>query len=163
VLDNQHNKILAILMFLYYSIYAMNLNKHSFNREGYNPDMYLRFQAAVMLAHGALDLAGKILGSHTSAELEAYKIVEGAKSELKRIHFEELPMPSCSRENRKTPAQWCEKFGVEVIDDDGWRSGSNSPSWSDPCTQDMFLSRFMVSTTRIVDKEKYLTYKHLFQ
>jgi hypothetical protein len=152
-------------MFLYYSIYAMNLNKHSFNREGYNPDMYPRFQEAVTIALAALDLAGNILGSHTSAELAAYKIVDNARSELKRIHFEEpyTPMPSCSRENRKTPAQWCEKFGVEVIDDDGWRSGSNSPSWSDPCTQDMFLSRFMVSTTRIVDKEKYLTYMHLFK
>lgn len=65
---------------------------------------------------------------------------------------------------RMTPAQWCEKTGVQVLDPDGWRNDGNKfkISWEIPIPWDMFLSRFNDSTTRIVDKEKYLLYKHLF-
>jgi hypothetical protein len=65
---------------------------------------------------------------------------------------------------RKTPAQWCYQFGVAILDPDGWDRKSENwyLEWNRPITQDQFLEKFHVSTTRIVDKEKHLQYKHLF-
>ena len=62
---------------------------------------------------------------------------------------------------RMTPTEWCNVFGVEVIDPDGWRHGYQ-PDWNTRITRDMFISRFMESTTRIVNGEKYAKWKHLF-
>jgi hypothetical protein len=67
-----------------------------------------------------------------------------------------------SNGNRKTPAEWCEKFGVRVIDPDGW-DRTNPKCMSYPITQDMFIDRFQRSTAGVVDREKYKVYQHLFQ
>lgn len=61
---------------------------------------------------------------------------------------------------KMTPASWCYKTGVEVLDPDGWRQ--QAPYWEEAITWDMFLSRFNESTVRIVDKEKYALHQHLF-
>jgi hypothetical protein len=62
----------------------------------------------------------------------------------------------------RTPAQWCEFFGVEVIDPDGWRHGKQ-PSWNTPITRDMFKERYFMSTVRVADKAKYAQWKHYFE
>jgi hypothetical protein len=61
--------------------------------------------------------------------------------------------------NRLLPEQWCDIFGVQVIDPDGWRG--TFPSWDTPITRDMFVSRYRTSTVRIVDFEKYRAWKHI--
>lgn len=67
----------------------------------------------------------------------------------------------CSKTNLKTPAQWCEKFGVTVLDPDGW--DRSDPKCMDyPINQDEFIAKFHQSTGCISDRAKYLTYKHLF-
>lgn len=67
----------------------------------------------------------------------------------------------CSRTNRKTPAQWCEKFGVEVIDPDGW-DRTDPQCMAYPLRQDQFIERYQRSTCRVIDRAKYLPYRHLF-
>lgn len=71
----------------------------------------------------------------------------------------------CSPDNRKTPVQWSDKFGVEVVDPDGWDRASKDwqAEWNRPLTQSQFIEKFQRSTTRVVDRVKYQTYKHLFQ
>jgi hypothetical protein len=61
---------------------------------------------------------------------------------------------------RMHPQQWCHKFGVEVIDPDGWRSAGMD--YHTPITQDQFLGLFRGSTTGFVNREKFLVYRHLF-
>lgn len=63
---------------------------------------------------------------------------------------------------RRVPLFWCRRFGVEVIDPDGW--DRTNPSWMMvPITQDQFIDKFQRSTTRVVDRVRYNVYKHLFQ
>lgn len=62
---------------------------------------------------------------------------------------------------RMTPKQWSELFGVEVIDPDGWRNGSNI-TWLTPITQDMFIARYNASTVRVIDRERHQQWRHLF-
>lgn len=59
----------------------------------------------------------------------------------------------------RTPEQWCEFFGVEVVDPDGWRHG-HQPSWDTPITRDMFKERYQMSTCRIVDANKWAQWRH---
>lgn len=78
---------------------------------------------------------------------------------------EDAYLPVFASTNRKTPEQWSAKFGVQVMDADGWNRASEDwkSEWNHPITQDMFISRFQRSTTRVVDREKYQMYIHLFQ
>lgn len=64
-----------------------------------------------------------------------------------------------SRETRKFPHEWCTLFGVEVVDPDGWR-GRYAIPWDVAITLDMFVSRYRVSTCRIVNRERYAKYAH---
>ena len=43
-------------------------------------------------------------------------------------------------------AEWCEVYGVEVLDPDGWRH--DRTPWDAPITSESFLERAMVSTIR---------------
>ncbi len=61
---------------------------------------------------------------------------------------------------RLKPVTWCVMFGVEVIDPDGWRD--NKSNWETPITRDMFLARYRISTTRVVNRARYLQWRHLF-
>jgi hypothetical protein len=61
----------------------------------------------------------------------------------------------------RTPKEWCDFFGVEIIDPDGWRG--TSPSWNTRITRDMFKSRYQASTVRTVDKEKFKVWKHYLE
>lgn len=45
----------------------------------------------------------------------------------------------------RTPAEWCDEFGVSVIDPDGWRGDLSLP-WETPITETDFWRRAMVST-----------------
>jgi hypothetical protein len=38
------------------------------------------------------------------------------------------------------PERWAALFGIEIIDDDGWR-GKNAPSFTEPCSLTEFLDR----------------------
>ena len=71
---------------------------------------------------------------------------------------------SCGSDNHKSPEQWCEKFGVMVLDPDGWDRASAdwTSEWNRPLTQDQFIDKFQRSTKSITDRKKYLQYKHLF-
>lgn len=53
-----------------------------------------------------------------------------------------------------TPAEWCVLFGVEVVDPDGWR-GTDGPAWEHPITLEGFAKRFVCSTVRILNSQKY--------
>ena len=63
-----------------------------------------------------------------------------------------------AKRDLRTPAQWCETFGVEVVDPDGWRN--NEPSWNTPITRDMFKARYQASTVRTVDAKKFAPWKN---
>ena len=66
-----------------------------------------------------------------------------------------------SDSNLKTPAAWCDKFGIEIIDNDGWNR-RNPHCMEVPISQSEFISRYFVSTGRIVDRVKYAQYQYLF-
>jgi hypothetical protein len=51
---------------------------------------------------------------------------------------------------RRTPGEWCEMFGVKVVDPDGWRG--RNPTWFTAIPFDMFLSRYCESTTRVLNQ-----------
>lgn len=87
-----------------------------------------------------------------TVDVAAAKVVEFANQKLKTKKV------SAKRDVR-TPAQWCEFFGVEVIDPDGWRHG-HQPSWDTPITRDMFKERYQMSTCRIVNANKWAQWKH---
>lgn len=63
---------------------------------------------------------------------------------------------------RFKPTKWCDMFGVQVVDPDGWRHG-HKPDWNTAITRDMFIERYNMSTTRIVDREKYRRWRHVFE
>ena len=89
-----------------------------------------------------------------TVDVAAAKVVEFANQELKTKKV------SAKRDVR-TPAQWCEFFGVEVIDPDGWnRYDPNCMSY--PISQSMFIECYQKSTCRIVDSDKFRKYQHLF-
>ena len=67
----------------------------------------------------------------------------------------------CSDSNLKTPAAWCDKFGIEIIDNDGWNR-RNPHCMEVPISLSEFISRYFVSTGRIVDRVKYAQYQYLF-
>ena len=58
-----------------------------------------------------------------------------------------------------TPNEWCEIFGVEVIDADGWRGERD---WQTPIGLREFMWRYNESTVRIVDKELWGALKKFF-
>jgi hypothetical protein len=80
-----------------------------------------------------------------AAEVAAAKIVEFAKKTLVTV-----TVPA----ERKLPIKWCDEFGVEVVDADGWRCGG-VPNWNTPISADTFVERYMESTVRIVDSERF--------
>lgn len=97
-----------------------------------------------------LDEKAMLVHCEPAIEVAAAKVVEFAKAKT-----------GCSKTNRKTPAQWCEKFGVQVLDPDGWdRTDPNCMSY--PISQDMFIKCYQLSTCRIVDSDKFRKYQHLF-
>lgn len=95
-------------------------------------------------------------------ELGGSEIVRMVLDEDKLLsHLTPAYQRGCSRTNLKTPAEWCAKFGVEVLDPDGWnRKDPNCMKY--PITQSEFIEKYQHSTARVVDYEKYLTYRHLF-
>ena len=72
------------------------------------------------------------------------------------------PTPKKVSGVRLKPTEWCKVFGVEVIDADGWRDRWGL-SWDTAITRDMFIPRFMGSTTRVIDRQKYVLWQHLFR
>lgn len=48
-----------------------------------------------------------------------------------------------------TPAEWCQRLGVRVIDPHGWR-GIGGVSWNNPISKGEFVGRAAISTTSIV-------------
>ncbi len=50
-----------------------------------------------------------------------------------------------SPDDRRTPEEWCEAYGLVVLDRDGWRT-SGSPDWRDPVGLAEFRERALAST-----------------
>lgn len=50
---------------------------------------------------------------------------------------------------KRTPEQWCEQYGVDIADPDGWRS-KDAPAWDEPIALADFLQRARQSTARNV-------------
>lgn len=57
-------------------------------------------------------------------------------------------------EDKKTPAQWSEIYGVKVRDPDGWRM-LNAPSWTEPIDRAEWQYRMAFSTISVEDLDKY--------
>lgn len=55
-----------------------------------------------------------------------------------------------------TPQDWCDHFGVTILDPDGWRYGSpyGCKSFFDPLNREDFLRRYALSTATIMPSEK---------
>jgi len=91
-------------------------------------------------------------------------------NELVRITLDENKMlghtnplkAGFSSTNLKTPAEWCEKFGVEIIDPNGWNR-KNPNSMEIPISCQTFRDKYWLSTTHIADRTKYDEYKHLLE
>lgn len=47
---------------------------------------------------------------------------------------------------KRTPEEWCEAYGLRVLDPDGWRAPGD-PGWFEPITLVEFHERALVSTT----------------
>lgn len=77
------------------------------------------------------------------------------------IVFDEDIELAYATSNRKTPAQWSEFFGIEVLDPDGWdRKDPNCMSYF--MTRDMFIAAACRSTMRVSNRERHKTFQHLF-
>lgn len=61
---------------------------------------------------------------------------------------------------RLTPSEWCEIFGVEMIDPDGWRDAGISYDF--PLTAREFFMFFNESTARIADLKLWQAWKKFF-
>jgi hypothetical protein len=61
------------------------------------------------------------------------------------------------------PQVWCDMIGVEVVDPDGWNRMDFDNDWNKPITIDVFAQKYSISTTRIVDREKFKTWRHLLR
>jgi len=48
--------------------------------------------------------------------------------------------------DRRTPEEWCEQYGLIVLDPDGWRT-PGAPAWTDPIGLAEFYHRAIESTT----------------
>lgn len=48
---------------------------------------------------------------------------------------------------KRTPEEWCEQYGVDILDPDGWR-GKNDPPWTEPITLADFYDRALHCTVR---------------
>ena len=54
---------------------------------------------------------------------------------------------------KRTAEQWCEEYGVDIADPDGWRH-PDAPAWDEPITLADFYQRVSQSTTRVVGEER---------
>jgi hypothetical protein len=54
-----------------------------------------------------------------------------------------------SAEVLKTPEEWCQIEGVQILDADGWR-GRGGRDWNDPITRAEFQERLITCTQRSV-------------
>lgn len=52
---------------------------------------------------------------------------------------------------KRTPDQWCEEYGVDILDPDGWRE-EDSPAWDEPITLVDFHRRVSISTARVMGR-----------
>ena len=107
--------------------------------------------------------------SSTSSEALILEAIEMRKNE-KAINVEAVVGHSFANDRmknemrksiRKTPAQWCDKFGVILMDPDGW-DRSDSKCLDYPITQDQFIDKYQRSTGAIGNKETYAKWRHLF-
>lgn len=55
-------------------------------------------------------------------------------------------VPILDPAERRTPEEWCEAYGLTVLDPDGWRVPS-APAWTDPVGLAEFYHRAVESTT----------------
>lgn len=53
-----------------------------------------------------------------------------------------------------TPEAWCERYGLEIVDPDGWR-GKDAPPWEQPLTLTEFWDRFTMCTVRQPSADTY--------
>ena len=53
----------------------------------------------------------------------------------------------------RTPDEWCDLLGVQVLDPDGWDRSDFERSWAEPISRLDFERRLMVSTisTKVLD------------
>jgi len=92
------------------------------------------------------------------AEATLRKGIAMREAQRKAARVDTVPQPT--KRDLRTPTQWCDFFGVFVIDPDGWRD--RELSFYEPITCDMFLDMFRRSTVKIVDQQKYYQWKHVF-
>lgn len=50
---------------------------------------------------------------------------------------------------KRTPEKWCEQYGVDIVDPDGWRH-TDAPAWDEPITLADFYDRAKQCTIRNV-------------
>ena len=67
----------------------LNLDKHSFNCAGYDPDTYYNFKRRVQEARELLQQAWLCLDGRTSHSQLAEKFIDGALMRINRIDFQD--------------------------------------------------------------------------
>lgn len=67
----------------------LNLDKHSFNCAGYDPDSYYLFKGRVQAARELLRQARQCLDGRTSASQRACQFISGALMRIDRIDFQD--------------------------------------------------------------------------
>lgn len=55
---------------------------------------------------------------------------------------------------QRTPEQWCQHYGLTVIDPGGWRT-PDAPAWEQPIGLPEFWRRYSASTVDLVETGKY--------